>query len=93
MLEWVFAVGVFSRVGGLAIKKDHFLSVLLLLEVGALRLFVGGVVGFGFLGGFEVRLVIIRISACEAAVGLGMLIAFVRTEGNDFTETSLFIKS
>lgn len=92
MLEWVFAVGVFSRVGGLAIKKEHFLRVLLLLEVGALSLFVGRVVGFGFLGRFEVGLIVMRISACEAAVGLGMLIAFVRAKGNDFTEVRLFIK-
>lgn len=92
ILEWVFVVGVFARIGGLAISKDNWLRVLLLLEVGALRLFVGRVVGFGFLGGFEVRLAIMSISACEVAVGLGMLITYARVKGNDFTEVRLFIK-
>lgn len=92
MLEWVFVLGVFCGVCGIGCKKKHFLRVVLLLEVAALSLFVGGMLGFGFFGACEASLVILAVSACEAAVGLGILTTFVRVNGNDRSESMLFIK-
>lgn len=63
-----------------------------MLEVAALRLFVGRIVGVGVGGLYELSLIIIGVSACEASVGLGMLIGFARMKGRDLVELGLVIK-
>ena len=40
----------------------------------------------------EIALFVISISACEAAVGLGMLISLARIKGRDYAEATLRIK-
>lgn len=77
---------------GIISGKKHLLTFLLFLEIAAFSLFVGAVDGFGMLGSYEVCLIVISVSACEAAVGLGLLISLVRVKGNDFTRTGLLIK-
>lgn len=77
---------------GVRVKRRHLLSLLLILEVAALRLIVGRIVGAGFLGMYELRLIIMGVRACEAAIGLGMLIGFARIKGSDLVELGLVIK-
>ena len=79
-------------VGGLMVNKRHWLRVLLLIEFGALGLFVGRVVGFVMNDVYELRLIVMRISACEARIGLAILVSLVRLKGNDYTELSLVMK-
>lgn len=79
---------IFGRYVGLFLERGHLLIILLLLEAVMLGLF--------FLLVFEVRsgltnfyvcLVLIRFGACEAAVGLALLVSLIRTHGNDFIST------
>ncbi|MET0106520.1 MAG: NADH-quinone oxidoreductase subunit K [Sedimenticola sp.] len=78
---------------GLTITKEHILTSLLALEVGAIRLFLGGVSAFGSLGQYEFPLVVMTLGVCEASVGLGLLIAHVRRKGNDFSNSGLILKN
>lgn len=93
MLEWVFFTGVISPVVMIGwLRKKNVLRYLLSLEAIALALYVGAVMGFSDGCSGEIALFVIRIRACEAAVGLGMLIAIARVKGRDFTDTTLRIK-
>lgn len=92
VVERVLFLGVFVGVCGVVVKKRYLLSLLLMLEVAAFSLFARGVIGFGMEGLYEFGLVIVGVRACEAAVGLGMLINFVRAKGRDLVELGLIIK-
>lgn len=92
VVERIFLWGVFVAVCGVSIKRRHLLSLLLMLEVAALSLFVGRIVGAGAGGLYELSLIIIGIRACEASVGLGMLIGFARMKGSDLVELGLVMK-
>lgn len=65
---------------------------MLLLETTALAFFVGALVGFRFIENYEMVLLVMGVCACEAAVGLGVLISLARVKGRDFTEARLAIK-
>lgn len=93
MLEWVFFTGVVRPLFYIGIKeKKNVLRYLLTLEAVALALYVGAVMGFSDGCNGEMALFVMRISACEAAVGLGMVISLARIKGNDFAESALSIK-
>ncbi|MEW8078584.1 MAG: NADH-quinone oxidoreductase subunit K [Candidatus Thiodiazotropha endolucinida] len=72
--------------------KKNVLRYLLTLETIALALYVGAVIGFRDGCNGEIALFVMGISACEAAVGLGMLISLARVKGRDFTDVTLRIK-
>lgn len=92
VVESIFLWGVFVGICGVMVKQRHLLRVLLMLEIAALSLFVGSIVGAGSIGLYELSLLIIGVRACEAAVGLGMLIGFARVKGNDSVELGLVMK-
>lgn len=92
VVERIFLLGVFVAVCGISTKRRHLLRLLLILEVAALSLFVGSIVGLGVIGLYELSLIIIGIRACEASVGLGILIGFARMKGRDLVELGLVIK-
>lgn len=71
---------------GLFLERGHLLIILLLLEGVMLGLFsflLFGVGSFVF-SNFYWSLVLISFGACEAAVGLSLLVSLIRTHGNDF---------
>lgn len=76
----------------MGVKKKNILRLLLLLETTALALFVGALVGFRIMENYEMVLLVMGVCACEAAVGLGVLISLARVKGRDFTEVRLAIK-
>lgn len=76
----------------MGVKKKNILRLLLLLETTALALFVGALIGFRIMENYEIVLLVIGVCACEAAVGLGILISLARVKGRDFTEVRLAIK-
>lgn len=76
----------------MGVKKKNMLRLLLLLETTALALFVGALTGFRIMENYEMVLLVIGVCACEAAVGLGVLISLARVKGRDFTEVRLAIK-
>lgn len=73
-------------------EKKHMLRYLLLLETAGIGLFVGAFVGFYVSDNCEMVLLVMGIGACEAAVGLGVLISLARVKGNDFVESRFRIK-
>lgn len=85
-------MGVFVGVCGIVVKRRHLLRLLLMFEVAALRLFVGRVGVVRGEGLYELSLLIVGVRACEAAVGLGILIGFARVNGRDYVEFSLLMK-
>ncbi|MEW8611477.1 MAG: NADH-quinone oxidoreductase subunit K [Candidatus Thiodiazotropha sp.] len=74
------------------LEKKNVLRYLLALETVALALYVGAAIGFSEGSNGEIALFVIRIRACEAAVGLGMVISLARIKGRDSAEGTLRIK-
>ena len=92
MIERLFYWGVMACICGVVLKRRHLLRLLLLLEVLVFRVFVGRVVSGGLVGLYGFSLIILGVGACEAAVGLGMLIGFARVRGGDFVGLGLLLK-
>nr|YP_009131674.1 NADH dehydrogenase subunit 4L [Micrura ignea]AJY78582.1 NADH dehydrogenase subunit 4L [Micrura ignea] len=76
---------VFSSLVGLFLERGHLLMVLLFFETVMLGLFLFLVVSMDVLG-FDsyLCLVLVSFAACEAAVGLSLLVSLIRSHGNDF---------
>jgi len=82
---------VFGIVGGLfsilalAIQQKHLLRCLLRLEAITLTLFIFflGERGINNFERFAV-LIFITLAACEASLGLVVLVSLIRTHGNDY---------
>lgn len=85
MFTRVMFVVVGFSLGGVLFQRMHVLSALLALEgaVLGLAVYVGG--AFGNVGGESyVMLVLLTLGACEACVGLALLVAIVRRYGRDY---------
>jgi NADH-ubiquinone oxidoreductase chain 4L len=79
---------IFRAYVGLFLERGHFLMVLLFLEGVVLGLFTFLLFGLGFsISNLYLCLVLISFSACEAAVGLSLLVSLIRTHGNDFVSS------
>ncbi len=76
--------GLFSLVT-LSVQRKHLLRCLLRLEVITLTLFVF-ILRERFSQNFEnfVVLIFIALAACEARLGLAILVSLIRTHGNDY---------
>lgn len=80
----IFMVVVFS-VCGLLFQRKHVLSALLALEGAVLGLAVYIAQFFGGGGGERyTMLILLTLGACEACVGLALLVAIVRRYGGDY---------
>jgi len=79
---------IFRAYVGLFLERGHLLIILLLLEGVMLGVFSFLLVGVSFsMSRFYLCLVLIRFGACEAAVGLSLLVSLIRTHGNDFVSS------
>lgn len=92
MIEKLFLWGVLASVFGIIGNRRHLLGLLLLLEILLFSLFIGRVIRGGLINFFSFRLIILGVGACEAAVGLGMLISFARVKGRDLVRVGLRLK-
>nr|ARI50091.1 NADH dehydrogenase subunit 4L [Cittarium pica] len=84
----VAATGVILSVVTLCLQYKHLLSVLLSLEAMTLNLFlllmsVSAI--FNFEG--QMCLILITLGACEASLGLAILVSLIRTHGNDYVSS------
>lgn len=66
------------------VQRFHFIISLLCLEFIVLGLFILTLSGFGFLGEGFLVFFLLSFAACEAALGLGLLVRLVRSHGRDF---------
>ena len=77
-------IGVLSAFLALVGKRKHALNVLLCLEFIVINLYWLIRIIFALLGTESYFLLyFLTVSACEGALGLALLVAVVRTHGND----------
>lgn len=81
-------LGVFMSLLALSLQYKHLLRVLLRLEAVTINLFI---ILFAISGNIRLRgetsLVLITLGACEARLGLSILVAIIRSEGNDYVSS------
>nr|YP_010985479.1 NADH dehydrogenase subunit 4L [Unedogemmula leucotropis]WOK81723.1 NADH dehydrogenase subunit 4L [Unedogemmula leucotropis] len=80
--------GVFMALLTLSFQYKHLLGILLSLEAITMNLFI---LMFSLsanvtLSG-ETSLILITLGACEASLGLSILVAVIRAEGNDYVSS------
>nr|YP_003934397.1 NADH dehydrogenase subunit 4L [Eualetes tulipa]ADI79406.1 NADH dehydrogenase subunit 4L [Eualetes tulipa] len=83
----VCVVGLAGSVAALMLQHKHLLGALLSLEAALMNLFVLlFCYSSGFLGCYS-SLIFIALSACEASMGLAVLVSLVRSHGNDYVSS------
>lgn len=77
--------GVFIGLVTLSLQYKHLLRILLRLEAITMNLFI---LMFCISNNISIRgqtsLILIALGACEARLGLAILVALIRREGNDY---------
>nr|YP_009582094.1 NADH dehydrogenase subunit 4L [Nassarius sinarum]QBK82117.1 NADH dehydrogenase subunit 4L [Nassarius sinarum] len=87
-LSMLSMFGVFMALLALSLQYKHLLSVLLSLEAITMNLFImlfALSTNITFSG--ETSLILITLGACEASLGLAILVAITRSEGNDYVSS------
>lgn len=92
MVVRVAVVTLLRCVFGMMINKKNVLAFLILLEVSAVGVFSLGLSFYAEMSLYPFGVILIIVGACDGAIGLGLLIRYVRGAGNDFTSPSLFLK-
>nr|YP_009538436.1 NADH dehydrogenase subunit 4L [Conus betulinus]AYU74161.1 NADH dehydrogenase subunit 4L [Conus betulinus] len=87
-LTMLSTFGVLVSLLTLSLQYKHLLSILLSLEAVTMSLFVlmFSVSSNITLSG-ETSLILITLGACEASLGLAILVAIIRAEGNDYVSS------
>nr|WIM50678.1 NADH dehydrogenase subunit 4L [Conus ventricosus]WIM50704.1 NADH dehydrogenase subunit 4L [Conus ventricosus] len=87
-LSMLSIFGVLVSLLTLSLQYKHLLSILLSLEAITMSLFVlmfsmsSNITLMG-----ETSLILITLGACEASLGLAILVAIIRAEGNDYVSS------
>nr|YP_010890367.1 NADH dehydrogenase subunit 4L [Stenothyra glabra]USN91685.1 NADH dehydrogenase subunit 4L [Stenothyra glabra] len=87
-LSLVSSVGFFMALVALSLQYKHLLSVLLSLEAATMNLFILMFItlnNISFSG--EMSLILITLGACEASLGLAILVSMIRVQGNDYVSS------
>nr|YP_010891548.1 NADH dehydrogenase subunit 4L [Alviniconcha strummeri]WJK73097.1 NADH dehydrogenase subunit 4L [Alviniconcha strummeri] len=84
-LTLVGMLGFMMALLALSLQYKHLLSILLSLEAGTMNLFMMMFAlsnNISFSG--ESSLILITLGACEASLGLAILVSMIRVQGNDY---------
>nr|QFG38952.1 NADH dehydrogenase subunit 4L [Cominella virgata brookesi] len=87
-LSLLSMIGVFMALLALSLQYKHLLSILLSLEAITMNLFImlfSLSTNVAFSG--ETSLILITLGACEASLGLAILVAIIRATGNDYVSS------
>nr|YP_010890218.1 NADH dehydrogenase subunit 4L [Conus virgo]WJJ70315.1 NADH dehydrogenase subunit 4L [Conus virgo] len=87
-LTMLSVFGVLISMLTLSLQYKHLLSILLSLEAMTMSLFVlmfSMSSNISLMG--ETSLILITLGACEASLGLAILVAIIRAEGNDYVSS------
>nr|YP_010988168.1 NADH dehydrogenase subunit 4L [Eunaticina papilla]WOP07010.1 NADH dehydrogenase subunit 4L [Eunaticina papilla] len=87
-LTSVSMLGFFSALIALSLQHKHLLSILLSLEAATMNLFIMMFLltnNMSFNG--EMSLILITLGACEASLGLAILVSMIRAQGNDYVSS------
>nr|YP_009059086.1 NADH dehydrogenase subunit 4L [Heteromycteris japonicus]AFC77839.1 NADH dehydrogenase subunit 4L [Heteromycteris japonicus] len=85
-LHFTFSAAFMLGLSGLAFHRTHLLSALLCLEGMMLALFIAlssWMLQYGSTSFSSSPLILLAFSACEAGMGLALLVATARTHGSD----------
>jgi NADH:ubiquinone oxidoreductase subunit K len=78
-------LGAIISLTAVSLQYKHLLRVLLRLEAITINIFI---ILFIFLNNIsfngETALIFITLGACEASLGLGILVSIIRSQGNDY---------
>nr|QJD26717.1 NADH dehydrogenase subunit 4L [Cymbiola nobilis] len=81
---WGFCMSLLT----LSLQYKHLLSILLSLEAVTMNLFI---MIFTFSNNIslsgQTALILITLGACEASLGLSILVSIIRAEGNDYVSS------
>nr|ALK03384.1 NADH dehydrogenase subunit 4L [Lepetodrilus schrolli] len=81
-------IGVMLAVTTLCLQHKHLLSTLLSLEAITLNLFILLLSSsMSFNSETHSCLILLTLGACEASLGLAILISLIRTHGNDYVSS------
>nr|YP_003204728.1 NADH dehydrogenase subunit 4L [Bivetiella cancellata]ACF04819.1 NADH dehydrogenase subunit 4L [Bivetiella cancellata] len=87
-LSVISMLGFFMSILTLSMQYKHLLSVLLSLEAAAMNLFM---MLFSFSNNVcysgQTSLIFITLGACEASLGLAILVSIIRAQGNDYVSS------
>nr|AXB38507.1 NADH dehydrogenase subunit 4L [Eupsophus vertebralis]AXB38520.1 NADH dehydrogenase subunit 4L [Eupsophus emiliopugini] len=84
--SWLFSTTFFLGLIGLSFHRAHLLSALLCLEGMMLSIFVGlsiWALKLSMTTPMMYPIIMLTMSACEAGLGLALMIATARTHGSD----------
>nr|QHE65367.1 NADH dehydrogenase subunit 4L [Neptuneopsis gilchristi] len=80
--------GFFMALLALSLQYKHLLSILLSLEAATMNMFI---MMFTYSNNItmsgQTSLILITLGACEASLGLAILVAIIRSEGNDYVSS------
>nr|AGN71467.1 NADH dehydrogenase subunit 4L [Pleurodema thaul] len=88
--SWLFSATFFLGLLGLSFHRTHLLSALLCLEAMMLSIFIGlglWALKMSMTAPLMYPVIMLTMSACEAGLGLAIMIATARTHGNDNLNT------
>nr|YP_009741229.1 NADH dehydrogenase subunit 4L [Ceratostoma burnetti]QID48443.1 NADH dehydrogenase subunit 4L [Ceratostoma burnetti] len=87
-LNLLSTLGVFMGLLTLSLQYKHLLSILLSLEAITMNLFIlMFCVSNNITLSGQTSLILITLGACEASLGLAILVAIIRSEGNDYVSS------
>nr|YP_009740505.1 NADH dehydrogenase subunit 4L [Ceratostoma rorifluum]YP_009741691.1 NADH dehydrogenase subunit 4L [Ocinebrellus inornatus]YP_010399732.1 NADH dehydrogenase subunit 4L [Ceratostoma fournieri]QID03445.1 NADH dehydrogenase subunit 4L [Ceratostoma rorifluum]QID76374.1 NADH dehydrogenase subunit 4L [Ocinebrellus inornatus]UQM88336.1 NADH dehydrogenase subunit 4L [Ceratostoma fournieri]UUL98746.1 NADH dehydrogenase subunit 4L [Ocinebrellus inornatus] len=87
-LSLLSTLGVFMGLLTLSLQYKHLLSILLSLEAITMNLFIlMFCVSNNITLSGQTSLILITLGACEASLGLAILVAIIRSEGNDYVSS------
>nr|QMQ99290.1 NADH dehydrogenase subunit 4L [Aplastodiscus arildae] len=87
---WLFTTTFFLGLLGLSLHRTHLLSALLCLESMMLSIFLGLALltlKLSLMTPTAYPVIMLTMSACEAGLGLSLMIATARTHGSDNLNT------
>nr|YP_003162818.1 NADH dehydrogenase subunit 4L [Oncomelania hupensis robertsoni]ABS87685.1 NADH dehydrogense subunit 4L [Oncomelania hupensis robertsoni]AEP39051.1 NADH dehydrogenase subunit 4L [Oncomelania hupensis hupensis] len=81
-------LGFFMALVALSLQYKHLLSVLLSLEAATMNLFIMMfTLSNNIMLSGEMALILITLGACEASLGLAILVSMIRVRGNDYVSS------
>nr|QXP99765.1 NADH dehydrogenase subunit 4L [Melanoides tuberculata] len=86
-LVLVSFISFFMALLSLAFRYKHLLTVLLSLEAITMSMFILLFSLFNSSMSSEAALIFITLGACEASLGLSVLVSMIRARGNDYVSS------
>nr|BCP51377.1 ND4L [Valvata hokkaidoensis] len=85
VMIFISSMGIMFSIVSFLMQRYHFLNILLSLEVATMNLFILIFSqSMNLMGMSYNSLIYITLGACEASLGLAILVSLLRVRGNDY---------